>query len=143
MKKPLLHNSGSLLAVLSLSYVSREIGRIRSNTELVFKKFLESLFIYFNLRFFLKILFIYFLERGEGKEKERKRNINVWLLLVHPLQGNLACSPGMCPDWESNQRPLGLQAGAQSTKPYQPGPNTEFYIQIFRVYLVPVVPLNL
>ena len=32
------------------------------------------------------ILFIYFLERGEGKEKERERNINVWLLLC-PLLG--------------------------------------------------------
>ena len=30
--------------------------------------------------------FIYlFLERGEGREKEEKRNINVWFLLAHPL----------------------------------------------------------
>ena len=34
-----------------------------------------------------KILFIYFLERGEGREKERERNINVWLLLTQPLLG--------------------------------------------------------
>ena len=27
--------------------------------------------------------------------------------------GDLACNPGMCPDWESNWRPFGLQAGAQ------------------------------
>ena len=27
--------------------------------------------------YFLKILFIYFLERGEGREKETERNINV------------------------------------------------------------------
>ena len=47
---------------------------------------------------FLKRDFIY-LERGEGREKERERNINVWLLLVRAL----ACNPGMCPDWESNQ----------------------------------------
>ena len=32
--------------------------------------------------------FIYsFLERGEGKEKERERNINVWLPLTCPLLG--------------------------------------------------------
>ena len=37
--------------------------------------------------FFKKILFIYFLERGEGKEKERERNIGVWLPLVCPLLG--------------------------------------------------------
>ena len=34
---------------------------------------------------------------------------------------DLSCNPGMCPDWESNQRPLGLQAGTQSTEPHQPG----------------------
>ena len=28
-----------------------------------------------------------FLDREEGREKERERNINVWLLLVHPLLG--------------------------------------------------------
>ena len=32
--------------------------------------------------------FIYlFLERGERREKERERNISVWLPLVHPLLG--------------------------------------------------------
>ena len=32
--------------------------------------------------------FIYlFLERGESREKERERNINVWLPLTHPLLG--------------------------------------------------------
>ena len=32
--------------------------------------------------------FIYlFLERGEGKEKERERNISVWLPLAHPVLG--------------------------------------------------------
>ena len=28
-----------------------------------------------------------YLERGEGKEKERKRNINVWLPLMYRLLG--------------------------------------------------------
>ena len=23
--------------------------------------------------------------------------------------GDLACNPGMCPDWESNRQPFGLQ----------------------------------
>ena len=44
-----------------------------------------------------------FLDRGEGKAKERERNINVWLPLAHPAPGILARNPGMCPDWESNQ----------------------------------------
>ena len=34
-----------------------------------------------------------FLERGEGREKERERNIT----------GDLAHNPGMYPDWELNQ----------------------------------------
>ena len=35
-------------------------------------------------------------------ENERERNINVWLHLALPT-GDLACNPGMGPDWESNQ----------------------------------------
>ena len=38
-----------------------------------------------------------------------------------PPAGDLACNPGMCPDGESNRRPFGLQVGAQSTEPQQPG----------------------
>ena len=30
-------------------------------------------------------------------------------------------NPGMCPDWESNLRPFGSQAGVQSTEPHEPG----------------------
>ena len=69
---------------------------------------------------FKKILCIYF-QRGEGREKERERNINVWLPLACPPTEDLACNSGMCPDWESNERLFGLQAGAQSTEPHQPG----------------------
>ena len=39
-----------------------------------------------------------------------------------PPTGDLACNPGMCPDWELNQQPFGLQAGAQNT------PGRSFYI---------------
>ena len=38
-----------------------------------------------------------------------------------PPTGDLACNPGMCPDWEWNKQPLSSQAGAQSTEPQQPG----------------------
>ena len=33
--------------------------------------------------------------------------------------GDLACNPGMCPDWESNWQPFGLQYDAQPTEPHQ------------------------
>ena len=58
---------------------------------------------------FKKYIFLnLFLERGEGKEKEGEKNQRVVASCVS-LIGYLACNPGMCPDWESNQRPVGLQ----------------------------------
>ena len=38
-----------------------------------------------------------------------------------PHTGDLAHNPGMCPDWELNQRPFASQAGTQPTEPHQPG----------------------
>ena len=35
--------------------------------------------------FFFRILFILCLDRREGREKDRERNINVWLPLAHSL----------------------------------------------------------
>ena len=69
--------------------------------------------------FFFKILF---LERGEGREKGRETAM-CGCLSHASLTGDLAHSPGMCPDWESNQGPFGLQASAQSTELHQPGWN--------------------
>ena len=71
--------------------------------------------------------FIYFvLEKREGREKERQRNIDVreihGAVASHrPAAGDLAHNPSTCPDWESNQQLFGLQAGVQSTEPHQPG----------------------
>ena len=67
------------------------------------------------------LLFMLF---ARGREKERKRNINVWekpwLVAPHtPLSRDLARNPGTCPDWAWNQRPFGLQGGTQSTEPHQ------------------------
>ena len=63
-----------------------------------------------------------FLERGEGREKERRETSVCGCLLHAPKARN----PGMCPDWELNQRPFDSQAGSQSTEPYQPGLNKYF-----------------
>ena len=75
--------------------------------------------------------FIYFLERGEGRDKERERNTDVWekhrSVTSHlPPTGNLARSPGMCPDWELNRRPFCVQGDAQPTEPQQPGQYNRF-----------------
>ena len=44
-------------------------------------------FIFFGKNIFFKYFLYLFLERKEGREKERGRNINVWLLLACPPLG--------------------------------------------------------
>ena len=66
-------------------------------------------------------VFIYFLERGREGEREREKHQCV-VASPAPPTGDLACIPGVCPDWESNLGPFGSQAGIQSTLPHQPGP---------------------
>ena len=80
---------------------------------------------------FFFILF-YFLQRGREGEREGEKHQCVIASFVPPT-GDLACNPGMCPDWELNQRPFGSHTGTQSTKPHQPGQKKLFviYLQIF------------
>ena len=74
-----------------------------------------------NYCFFLKKIFFYlFLERGEGKEKERETSM-CGCLSSAPHWGPGLYNPGMCPTWESNWQPFGLQARTQSTELHQPG----------------------
>ena len=40
----------------------------------------------------------------------------------------------MCPDWELNRWPVGLQAGTQSTEPHQPGQKWDFSLWVFRKF---------
>ena len=57
----------------------------------------------------------------KGREGEREGEKHQCVIASHmPLTGDLAHNPGVCPDWEANQGPLGLQANAQSTEPHQP-----------------------
>ena len=53
-------------------------------------------------------------------EGERGRNINVWLPIVFPPAGDVACNAGMCPDWESNCDPL-VHRPTLNPPSYQPG----------------------
>ena len=43
-----------------------------------------------------------FLEKGEGNKREGEKYQCVVVSHVAPT-GDLACNPGMCPAWESNQ----------------------------------------
>ena len=65
--------------------------------------------------FLIKILFIF---RERGREGEREGEKHQCVVASHALPtGDLAHNPGMCPDWDSNWGPFGLQAGTPSTEP--------------------------
>ena len=79
-------------------------------------------FIFVILTFLLLILFIYlfiFRKRGREGEREGVKHQCVVASCVPPT-GDLACNPGMCPDWELKQWSSGSQASAQSTELHQP-----------------------
>ena len=65
-------------------------------------------------KFFKRFYLFIFRQREREGEREGEKHQYVVASSV-PLTGGLACNPGMCPDWESNLRPFGLQASAQST----------------------------
>ena len=63
-----------------------------------------------------------FIFRERGKEGEREGEKHQRVVASHaPPAWDLACNPGMCPDWELNPPPFGLQAGTQPTEPHQAG----------------------
>ena len=70
--------------------------------------------------FFIFLRFYLFLERGSEGGKHQ-----CVVASGTPLTGDLDHNPGMCPDWESNQQPFGLQSklqtSTQSTESHQPG----------------------
>ena len=54
-----------------------------------------------------------FLGRGEGREKHQSVASHT------PPTEDLVHNSGICPDWEPNRPPLGLQDNAQPTEPHQ------------------------
>ena len=86
--------------------------------------------------YFLKILFIYFyvfiLQGREGEREGEKHQCVVASRM--PCTGDLACSPGMFPDGESNWQPFGSQAGTQSTEPHQAGRKIMYFLNVFSIF---------
>ena len=78
---------------------------------------------------FLTILFIYFFtQRGRVGEREGEKHPCVVASRASPT-GDLACNPGMSPDWESNLGPFGSRASSvQSTELQQPGQKKSLFI---------------
>ena len=70
---------------------------------------------------------MYLLFRERGREGEREGEKYQCVVAPHiPPTGDLARNPGVCPDWELNQRPFGSQAHTQSTELHQPGQKSDF-----------------
>ena len=57
-----------------------------------------------------------FLERGEGRDKDRERNIDQSLLVCAPM-GNQTHNPGACLDRESKRQPFTLQNDTETYCP--------------------------
>ena len=69
--------------------------------------------------FFLFKDFIYlFLERGGGREKERERNIHVWLLLTCPLLGTWPSTQACALTGNRTRDPFSLQDDTQTSEPH-------------------------
>ena len=72
------------------------------------------------------IFFFFFLDfidlsLESGKEGEGEGERHQYVVASHvPPVGDQAHNPGICRDWESNQRLFGSQARIQSTEPHRP-----------------------
>ena len=73
----------------------------------------------YHILFFLR--FYLFIFRERAREGEREGETSMCSCLSCTPTADLAHNPGMCPDWESNQRPFGSQARAQSPELHQWG----------------------
>ena len=69
---------------------------------------------------FLKTFYLFIFREEKEGDREREKHQCVVASRAPPT-GELTHNPGMCPDWELNQRPFGSQAWAQSTELHQPG----------------------
>ena len=76
---------------------------------------------------FLKDFIYLFLDRGEGREKERERSINVWLLPTRPPLGTRPETQAQAPVWETNRQPSGSQGSVHSVEPHQEGSSLFFF----------------
>ena len=81
---------------------------------------------------FLKRFYLFtFIERGREGEKHQ-----CGCASHMPATGDLACNPGVCPDWESNRQPFGLQARAESPELHQPGQVWVCFLSYFIILLL-------
>ena len=80
-----------------------------------------------NFSFFLKRFYLFIFRKKERKGEREGEKDHCVVAFSGPPTGDLACNPGMCPDWESNQWLFGSQAGTQPTEPHQPGQSLQLF----------------
>ena len=96
----------------------------RGLCNIYWKDFQQKLFVCV-LKYFVYL----FLERREGKEKERERNINVWLPLMGTRLGTWPATQSCALTSNRTCDPLiHSQASTQSTEPHQPWPKIVKYL---------------
>ena len=103
-----------------------------------FNNLIENNIFSFFLRFFKFI----FRERGREGEREGEKHQCV-VASRAPGTGDLACNPGMCPDWELNWRPPSLQPTLNPLSYTSQGENKIFKIMLLFVKCYTLVPLKL
>ena len=87
--------------------------------------------MYIFLKGFIYLLFVFREGKGGGKGgRKRGRETSMYGYLLCTPTGDLACNPGMCPDWESKWWPFGSQASTQSTEQHHPG--HEMYVHFLK-----------
>ena len=97
---------------------------------MICKYFLSMCDLPFHFLFWFFFILIIFRERERKKEREGEKHQCVVASPTPPTKDQ-ACNPGMCPNWESKQRPFGSQAGTGATKPHQPGLPFCFHSGVF------------
>ena len=99
---------------------------VSSNLIISLTSFQAAAFIVnFSFLFFLRLYLFIFRERVREGEREGEKHQCV-VASCMPSTGDLACNPGMCPDWGLNRQPFVSLASTQSTEPHQPGLTAKF-----------------
>ena len=88
-------------------------------------------------KFFYRFNLFIFREGKGGRKREKHQSVVAFHV---PHTGDLACNPGMCPAWESNQQLFGSQVRAQSTEPHQPGLSTTL-LSVWGFFIVAIQKL--
>ena len=112
----IIHETGLLTAIQNVSpFNQRPPENHQQNKKSIPQKrqflFLIGVFFLWNSLRVTKDFFLsFFVFRQRGSEGEREGDKHQCVVASHLAPtGDLACNPGMCPDWESNWQPFGLQ----------------------------------